>query len=128
MVILFFSTRSLSNVRQDDRVSRYRAYDCRLSGDSALTGARADRDPGVVGLIDHIKELVNRFTAEGFVALAPDLFHDDITKSPDQAGKLLIALNIEEAGKGLRGAFRHLLTMPEVQPKNLGALGFCMGG
>ena len=80
------------------------------------------------GLVDHIKDLVNRFAAEGFVALAPDLFHGDMTKSPDQAGKLLMALNIAEAGKDIRGAARHLLAMPEVQPKKVGAIGFCMGG
>ena len=80
------------------------------------------------GLVDHIKDLVNRFAAEGFVALAPDLFHGDMTKSPDQAGKLLMALNIAEAGKDIRGAARHLLAIPEVQPKKVGAIGFCMGG
>lgn len=80
------------------------------------------------GLVDHIKDLVNRFAAEGFVALAPDLFHGDMTKSPDQAGKLLMALNIEEAGRDLRGAARDLLKMQEVQPNKVGALGFCMGG
>jgi carboxymethylenebutenolidase len=80
------------------------------------------------GLVDHIKDLVNRFAAEGFVALAPDLFHGDMTKSPDEAGKLLMALNIDETGKDLRGAARHLLSLPDVQPKKVGALGFCMGG
>jgi carboxymethylenebutenolidase len=80
------------------------------------------------GLVDHIKDLVNRFAAEGFVALAPDLFHGDMTKSPDQAGKLLMALNIEQAGKDIRGAARHLLALPEVQPKKVGVIGFCMGG
>lgn len=80
------------------------------------------------GLVDHIKDLADRFAAEGFVALAPDLFHGDMTKSPDQAGKLLMALNIGEAGKDIRGAARHLLAMPEVQPKKVGTIGFCMGG
>lgn len=90
--------------------------------------------PGLVviqewwGLVDHIKDLVDRFAAEGFVAIAPDLFHGDMTKSPDQAGKLLMALNIDEAGKDIRGAARHLLAMPEVQPKKVGTIGFCMGG
>jgi carboxymethylenebutenolidase len=90
--------------------------------------------PGLVviqewwGLVDHIKDLANRFAAEGFVALAPDLFHGDMTKSPDEAGKLLMALNIDETGKDLRGAARHLLSLPDVQPKKVGALGFCMGG
>jgi len=80
------------------------------------------------GLVDHIKDLADRFAAEGFVALAPDLFHGDMTKSPDQAGKLLMALNIGEAGKDIRGAARHLLAMPEVQPKKVGTIGFCIGG
>ncbi|MEP6906036.1 MAG: dienelactone hydrolase family protein [Gemmatimonadales bacterium] len=80
------------------------------------------------GLVDHIRDLVDRFAAEGFVAVAPDLFRGDMTKSPDQAGKLLMALNIDEAGKDIRGAARHLLAMPEVQPKKVGVIGFCMGG
>src|SRR5476649_1168499 len=70
--------------------------------------------PGVIviqewwGLVDHIKDLADRFAAEGFVALAPDLYHGERTTSPDQAGKLLMALNIAEAGKDLRGAAKFL--------------------
>ena len=80
------------------------------------------------GLVDHIKDLADRFAAQGFVALAPDLFHGDMTKSPDKAGKMLMALNIEEAGKDLSGAARYLLDHQQVQPKKVGAMGFCMGG
>ena len=80
------------------------------------------------GLVDHIRDLADRFAAEGFLVLAPDLFHGDMTRSPDQAGKLLMALNIAEAGKDIRGAARHLLGMHEAQPKKVGVLGFCMGG
>jgi carboxymethylenebutenolidase len=90
--------------------------------------------PGVVviqewwGLVDHIRNLADRFAAEGFVALAPDLYHGTMTKSPDQAGKMLMALNIGEAAKDIRGAAQHLHDMEEVQPKKVGVLGFCMGG
>ncbi len=80
------------------------------------------------GLVDHIKDLVDRFAAEGFVALAPDLYHGDMTKSPDEAGKMLMALNIAEAGKDMRGAAKYLLGLDEVAPKKVGILGFCMGG
>lgn len=80
------------------------------------------------GLVDHIKDLADRFAAEGFVALAPDLYHGDMTKSPDKAGKMLMALNIEEAGKDLSGAAMYLLEHDQVQPKKVGAMGFCMGG
>src|SRR5215212_5793413 len=67
--------------------------------------------PGVVviqewwGLVDHIKDLCDRFAAEGFVALAPDLYHGQTAKSPDEAGKLMMALRIDEAEKDLRAAW-----------------------
>jgi carboxymethylenebutenolidase len=84
------------------------------------------KGPGVLviqeywGLVDHIKDVADRFAREGFVALAPDLFHGEATRSPDQAGKMLMALNIAEAGKDMRGAGDALLTND--------AVGFCMGG
>ena len=80
------------------------------------------------GLVDHIKDLADRFAREGFVALAPDLYHGDMTKSPDKAGKMLMTLNIGEAAKDMRGAAKYLLGLDEVQPKKVGAMGFCMGG
>lgn len=80
------------------------------------------------GLVDHIKTLCDRFAAEGFVALAPDLYHGERTTSPDQAGKLLMALNIAEAGKDMHGAATYLRGHGAVKPKKVGILGFCMGG
>jgi carboxymethylenebutenolidase len=94
----------------------------------------AGRGPAVIviqewwGLVDHIKDLADRFAREGFVALAPDLYHGQRTKSPDQAGKLLMALNIAETAKDLRGAATYLRSRPDVQPKKVAAVGFCMGG
>ena len=80
------------------------------------------------GLVDHIKTLADRFAAEGFVALAPDMYHGERTTSPDQAGKLLMALNIAEAAKDMRGAAEYLRANGSVKPKRVGILGFCMGG
>ena len=48
--------------------------------------------PGVIviqewwGLVPHIEDVADRFAAEGFFALAPDLYHGEKTTSPDQAG------------------------------------------
>lgn len=92
------------------------------------------RGPGLIviqewwGLVDHIKDVTDRFAAEGFVALAPDLYHGESTKNPDEAGRKMMALEIAGAGKDLHGAATHLLALPEVEPKKVGALGFCMGG
>jgi carboxymethylenebutenolidase len=99
-----------------------------------LTLPPSGRGPGVIviqeywGLVDHIKDLTDRFAREGFAALAPDLYHGDKAKSPDQAGKLLMALNIADTAKDLRGAATYLRSRPEVQPKKVAAVGFCMGG
>ena len=41
---------------------------------------------------------------------------------------MLMALNIEETGKDLSGAATYLLDHDQVQPKKVGAVGFCMGG
>lgn len=90
--------------------------------------------PGLVliqewwGLVDHIIELAERFAEEGFVVLAPDLYRGRKTKSPDEAGKLLMALNISEAARDIIGASKFLQASPSVSPKKIGALGFCMGG
>lgn len=90
--------------------------------------------PGVVviqewwGLVDHIKEVCDRFAAEGFVALAPDLFHGETTKEPDEAGKMMMALEIETAAREMGGAVDYLLGHEKVEPKKIGSVGFCMGG
>lgn len=80
------------------------------------------------GLVDHIKDLADRFAAEGFFALAPDLYHGEKAKSPDEAGKLMMALNIAETAKDLRGAADALIAVEGVSPKQVGIVGFCMGG
>lgn len=90
--------------------------------------------PGVVvlqewwGLVDHIMAVADRFARAGFTALAPDLYHGKRTTSPDDAEKLLMALNIAEAGKDVAGALGYLRSLDGVEPKRTGVVGFCMGG
>jgi carboxymethylenebutenolidase len=97
-----------------------------------LSTPAAGRGPGVLviqewwGLVDHIKNVCDRFAAEGFTALAPDMYHGQVADEPDGAGKLFMALNIAQAEKDLRGATTYLASHSSA-PK-LGAVGFCMGG
>jgi carboxymethylenebutenolidase len=90
--------------------------------------------PGVVviqewwGLVPHIRDLADRFAAEGFVALAPDLYHGLKTTEPDEAGKLLMGLAMDRAAQDIAGAARHLAGRAETTGERLGAVGFCMGG
>ena len=80
------------------------------------------------GLVPHIKSVADRFAAEGFVALAPDLYHGKQTTSPDEAGKLMMALDIERTERDLRGAINYLLAHESVEGERVGTVGFCMGG
>ncbi len=90
--------------------------------------------PGVLvlqewwGLVDHIKDVCDRFAKEGFVALAPDLYHGDMTKSPDDAQKMMMALNIDQTEKDMAGAIEYLVGRDECTSDKVGTVGFCMGG
>lgn len=99
-----------------------------------LSVPESGKGPGVVviqewwGLVPHIKDVADRFAAEGFVALAPDLYHGDVAKSPDEAGKMMMALNIAQTEKDLRGAVQYLLDHEATNGDKVGTVGFCMGG
>ncbi len=90
--------------------------------------------PGVIviqewwGLVDHIKEVADRFAKSGFVALAPDLYHGESTQSPDDAGRLMMALDIGRSAKDLEGAVSFLLGDGGATSQKVGTVGFCMGG
>jgi carboxymethylenebutenolidase len=90
--------------------------------------------PGVLviqewwGLVPHIADVCDRFAAEGFVALAPDLYRGQTTTEPDEAGKLMMALNIGQATKDMSGAIDHLLGLDATTGERVGVIGFCMGG
>jgi carboxymethylenebutenolidase len=99
-----------------------------------LSSPNAGPRPGVLviqewwGLNSHVRSLADRFAGEGFVALAPDLYHGNETREPDEAGKLLMALNVEQAASDLRGAASYLLGQGGAIGGRLGVVGFCMGG
>jgi len=97
-----------------------------------LATPAAGKGPGILviqewwGLVPHIKSVCDRFAAEGFSALAPDMYHGKTASEPDEAGKLFMALNIAQAEKDLAGAAKYLASHSSTS--KLGAVGFCMGG
>lgn len=99
-----------------------------------LAAPAEGKGPGVIviqewwGLVPHIKEVCDRFAGEGYVALAPDFYHGQTARSPDEAGKLMMALRIDEAEKDLRGAITFLLSHEATEGDKVGTVGFCMGG
>ena len=88
--------------------------------------------PGVIviqewwGLVPHIEDVADRFAAKGYTALAPDLYHGRASFEPDEAGKLMMALNLAEAAKDLTGAVDFLTA--RTGRSKIGAVGYCMGG
>lgn len=80
------------------------------------------------GLDDHIKDVANRFAEEGFVALAPDLYHGQVTTEPDEARKLVMELDMEEAVREIQAAIDYLQAQEYVSGPEVGVTGFCMGG
>jgi carboxymethylenebutenolidase len=102
------------------------------SADQGYLATGASGGPGVVviqewwGLVPHIKDVCDRFAAAGFVALAPDLYRGTHVSEPDEAGKEMMALELDRAGKDMSGA------VDEVRRRctgdAVGVVGFCMGG
>jgi carboxymethylenebutenolidase len=80
------------------------------------------------GLVPHIKDVCDRFAREGFTALAPDLYRGASTKEPDEAGKLMMAMNLEQAATDMSGAVDFLEQSDQVRGEGVGVIGFCMGG
>jgi len=99
-----------------------------------LSPAASGSGPGVIviqewwGLVDHIKDVADRFAAAGFTALAPDIYQGEATSNPDDAGKLMMALNIEQTEVLLRGAVAKLKAHEATAGESIGSVGFCMGG
>lgn len=121
----------LQNRRMGEMI-RYRGNGDEYQG--YLARAASGKGPGVIviqewwGLVGHIKEVADRFAEAGFTALAPDLYKGEVAEEPDTAGKLMMALKIEEAEKVLNGAVERLLADEGTTGERVGVVGFCMGG
>ena len=104
------------------------------TGSGYFAPAADGSGPGVIviqewwGLVPHIRDVVDRFAAAGFSALAPDLYGGETTTEPDEAGKLMMALNLEQAAREMRGAITFLQGSDAVSSTGVGVIGFCMGG
>jgi carboxymethylenebutenolidase len=85
------------------------------------------------GVNTHIQEVCRRFAGEGYVALAPDMYH--------RTGRMLAfayddprrrepfsALTNEGIESDINAALAHLIDLPEVDAGRIGIVGFCVGG
>jgi carboxymethylenebutenolidase len=89
--------------------------------------------PGVVviqewwGLVPWITSIADRLAAEGYLALVPDLYHGKTTAEPDEAGKLMMAMKMDQAAKDMSGAVDYL-KQHSASTGKVGSVGFCLGG
>lgn len=95
--------------------------------------------PGIVviqeafGVNDHIKKVTDRLAAEGYVAIAPDIFHreaeriipySEMPKAIATLQRVVDSKAMEDVG----AAIAHLKSQSNVKPNSIGVIGFCMGG
>ncbi len=92
--------------------------------------------PGLVliqewwGIEPHILDLAQKLAVEGFVTLVPDLYHGKVATEPDDARRQVMFLRstLDSAMEEIHGALRYVQSLPEVDPKRIGIIGFCFGG
>ena len=88
--------------------------------------------PGIIvlqewwGLVPQIKDVAARFAAQGYLALAPDLYHGKSTLEAAEAQHLMEGLDWGRAAKEIAGAARYLREVEGAT--RVGVTGFCMGG
>jgi carboxymethylenebutenolidase len=108
------------------------------AGDGSAPGYLAvpagERGPATIvlqewwGVDEHVRSVCDRLAAEGFFALAPDLFRGETTTQPSEAEQKMMALSMDQAEKDMCGAAEFLKSQPGVEGPGVGAVGFCLGG
>ena len=78
------------------------------------------------GLNDHIKDIAGRYAAEGFIAIAPDLYRGKVATNPEEAGKMMHALKIEDGLDTINRSVEAARVKYDLS--HFGITGFCMGG
>jgi len=80
------------------------------------------------GLNDQVKEEARRLAAEGYLALAVDLYRGRVAQDRDEAHELSRGLPDDRARRDLLAAFAYLAARPDVRADRIGSIGWCMGG
>jgi carboxymethylenebutenolidase len=95
--------------------------------------------PGVVviqeafGVNSHIKKVAERIAAEGYVAIAPDIFHREAeriipySEMPKAIATMQRVVD-NKAMEDVGAAIAHLKSQSNVKSGSIGVIGFCMGG
>lgn len=80
------------------------------------------------GLNDHVKHWADRMAADGYAALAVDLYGGAVAKTPDEAMAAMKAVDATKAKAVLAAAHRFLRDDPRIKAPKRGVMGWCFGG
>src|SRR5262249_19128148 len=106
----------------------------KVSGYLAMPEGATGKNPAVIlihewwGLNDQIKGLAEELAANGFEALAVDLYRGEVTDDPMKAHELMRGLPDDRAASDLKSAVDFLQKNSSVDPQKIGVIGWCMGG
>jgi carboxymethylenebutenolidase len=90
--------------------------------------------PGIIvihewwGLNDHVRHWADRLAADGYAALAVDLYGGRVADNPDSAMAYVKAVDEARSMQILKAAHRFLLTDPRISAPRTGVIGWCFGG
>lgn len=80
------------------------------------------------GLNEWVKDETRKFAAQGYVALAVDLYRGKVATTPDEAHELMRGVPDDRGMRDLEAAFAYLAARPDVKTDKIGSVGWCMGG
>jgi carboxymethylenebutenolidase len=105
-----------------------------MTDNSYLALPKSGKGAGVLvlhawwGLNDFFKDFCQRLAHEGFVALAPDLYHGKTATTISEAKQLRSKMNQKQVSADILSAVEQLRELPAITGKALGVIGFSLGG
>ena len=137
MWMLLLMTTGTAEARLVTRTVDYRQGDTTLEGYLAYDDSVSGRRPGILvvhewtGLGPYVRKRVEQLARLGYVAFGADIYGKGIRPATQEAAA-------REAGKykgdrpllraRVRAGLDELIKQPQVDPKNLAAIGYCFGG
>ncbi len=132
-LVLVFASFSRAQAAVKTETVHFKSGPETVTGYLALPGSPGQHPALVViqewwGLNAWVKEQARDFAQQGYVALAPDLYHGKVATTPAEARKLMQSMPRNRAIRDLKAAYDFLAMMPNVKKDKIGSIGWCMGG
>ncbi|HZO16968.1 MAG TPA: dienelactone hydrolase family protein [Polyangiaceae bacterium] len=124
------------HVLKTDKPPPRRGSDVKLASSRAYLSLPA-AEPPLIGLLvihewwglnEHIMHWSDRLAADGYAAVAVDLYDGKVATDPDEAMKLMKAVDDKKAISVLKEAVAFLGSDERIRAKRRGAIGWCFGG